>query len=113
MQKNRRLRDALLVSLFRKTKGFFCLSFNNSLQKVPPSFFAYILTGKRRANQRKKIRGCDFQLNQRAHAKIQLIWTKKKKQTKIRHRMVMLRRLQLINYNVITVLIGFGFMMHN
>ena len=38
---------------------------------------------------------------------------RKKKQTKIQHRMVMLQRLQLINYNVITVLTGFGFMMHN
>ena len=43
----------------------------------------------------KKIQGCDFLLNRRPHAKIQLIWTKKKKQTKIQHRMVMLRHLQL------------------
>ena len=71
--------DALLISLFRKTKGFFYLSFNNRLQKVPPSFFAYLLTGKRSAYQRKKIQGCDFLLNRRPHAKIQLIWTKKKK----------------------------------
>ena len=79
MQKNRQLRDALPVSLFGKTKGFFCLSFNNRLQKAPPSFFAYVLTGKQSTNQRKKIQGCDFLLNRRAHAKIQLIWTKKKK----------------------------------
>ena len=74
--KNRRLRDALLISLFGKTKGFLCLSFNN---RPPPSFFAYILTGKRSANQRKKIQGCDFLLNRRPHAKIKLIWTKKRK----------------------------------
>ena len=55
--KNRRLRDASLVLLFGKTKGFFCLSFNNRLQKAPPSFFAYVLTGKRSANQRKKNTG--------------------------------------------------------
>ena len=57
-------------------------------------FFAYILTGKRSTNQRKKIQGCDLLLNRRAHAKIQLIWVKKKKQTKIWRRMVTLRRLQ-------------------
>ena len=80
--KNRRLRDTSLISLFRKTKGFFYLSFNNRLQKAPPSFFAYVLTGKRSANQRKKIQGCDFLLNRRPHAKIQLIWTKKKNRPK-------------------------------
>ena len=79
----------------RENKRFLCLSFNNRLQNAPPSFFAYVLTRKRSANQQKKIQGCDLLLNRRAHAKIQLIWTKKKKQTKIRHRMVMLRRLQL------------------
>ena len=42
-----------------------------------------------------KIQGSDFQLNRSPHAKIQLIWTNKKKQTKIRHRMVMPWRLQL------------------
>ena len=41
-------------------------------------FFAYVFTRKWSANQRKKIQGCDFQLNRRPHAKIQLIWTKKK-----------------------------------
>ena len=80
--------------IVRENKRFLCLSFNNRLQNAPPSFFAYVLTRKRSANQRKKIQGCDLLLNRRAHAKIQLIWTKKK-QTKIRHRMVMLRRLQL------------------
>ena len=77
-----------LISLFGKTKGFFCLSFNNRLQKALPSVFAYVLTGKQSTNQWKKIQGCDFLLNRRPHAKIQLIWTKKN-QTKIRHRMVM------------------------
>ena len=80
--KNRRLRDASLISLFGKTKDFFCLSFNNRLQKAPPSFFAYVLTGKRSANQRKKIQGCDFLLNRTTHAKIQLIWTTKKNRPK-------------------------------
>ena len=55
--KNRWLRDASLVSLFGKTKGFFCLSFNKRLQKAPLSFFAYVLTGKRSANQCKKNTG--------------------------------------------------------
>ena len=55
--KNRQVRDASLISLFGKTKGFFYLSFNNRLQKAPQSFFAYVLTGKRSANQRKKNTG--------------------------------------------------------
>ena len=62
-----------------ENKRFLLLCFNNRLQKAPPSFFAYVLTGKRSANQRKKIQGCDFLLNRRPHAKIQLIWMKKKK----------------------------------
>ena len=39
---NRRLHNALLILLFGKTKGFFCFSFNNSLQKALPSFFGYV-----------------------------------------------------------------------
>ena len=58
--KNRWLREALLTSLFGKTKSFFCLLFNNRLQKAPPSFFTYVLTGKRSANQRKKYRAVTF-----------------------------------------------------
>ena len=45
------------------------------------------------------MQGCDFLLNRTAHAKIQLIWTEKK-QTKIRHRMVMLQRLKLFTDRV-------------
>ena len=80
--KNRRLQDTSLISLFRKTKGFFCFCVNNRPQKAPPSFLRYVLTGKRSANQRKKIQDCDFLLNQRPHAKIQLIWTKEKNRPK-------------------------------
>ena len=91
----------------KKLGGAFCSLLLNDKQKKPfvfPNnktseasrsrlFFAYVFTRKWSTNQRKKIQGCDFLLNRRPHAKIQLIWTKKKK-TKIRHRIVMLRRLQ-------------------
>ena len=45
-------------------------------------FFANVFSRKWSANQRKKIQGCDFLLNRRPHAKIQLIWTKKKNRPK-------------------------------
>ena len=49
---------------------------------VATCFFAYVFTRKRSANQQKKIQGCDFLLNRRPHAKIQLIWTEKKNRPK-------------------------------
>ena len=45
-------------------------------------FFACVFTRKRSAKQQKKIQGCDFLLNWRPHAKLQLIWTKKKNRPK-------------------------------
>ena len=78
--------------IVQENKRFLLLLVQQQTAKSAAEFFAYVLTGKRSANQRKKIQGCDFLLNRRPHAKIQLIWTKKI-QTKHRHRMVMLRRL--------------------
>ena len=83
--------------IVRENKRFLLHVVQQQTAKSAAEFFAYILTGKRSANQQKKIQGCDFLLNRRPHAKIQLIWRKTKKQTKIRHRMVTLRRLQLQN----------------
>ena len=77
---NRWLHDASLISLFGKTKGFFCFSFNNRSQKALPSFFwhTFLLKNKLQTSG-KKIQGWDFLLTQRQHAKIQFIWKKKKK----------------------------------
>ena len=81
--------------IVQKNNRFLLFLVKQKISKAPLSFFAYVITRKRSANQRKKIQGCGFLLNWRPHAKIQLIWTKKKKRPKIRHRMVMPRRLQL------------------
>ena len=97
MQKNSRLQDASLVSLFGKTIGFFCLARSTTDCKKRRRVFLHTFLLENEAQTcGKKIQGCDFLLNRRPHAKIQLIWTKKKKQTKIRHRMVMLEDLQLL-----------------
>ena len=45
--------------------------------------FAYVISRKRRASERKKLRDNVFQLKWRSHAKIQLIWSKKQKQPKL------------------------------
>ena len=77
----------------KKLGGTFCNLLLNDKQKKPfvfPNnetseascsrlFFAYVFTQKWSANQREKIQGCDFLLNLRPHAKLQLIWTKKRK----------------------------------
>ena len=44
------------------------------------AFFAYVISRKWRATQRKKLQGNVFQLKWRPHAKIQLIWSKKSNQ---------------------------------
>ena len=78
MQKTRR---RFLQSVVERAKQKKPIVFpNNETSKASCSrlFFAYVFTRKWRANQRKKIQGCDFLLNRRLHAKIQLIWTKKK-----------------------------------
>ena len=69
--------------IVRENNRFLLLgAFDNRLQKAPPCFFAYVFTRKWSANLRKKIQGCDFLLNWRPHAKIQVIWTKKKNRPK-------------------------------
>ena len=45
-------------------------------------FFAYVISPKWRATQRKKLQGNVLQLKWRSHAKIQLIWSKNQKQPK-------------------------------
>ena len=90
MQKTASYRTLRWFPCSGKQKVSFAWRVQQQTAKSAAEFFAYVLTGKQSANQRKKIQDCDFLLNRRPHAKIQLIWTKKKKQTKIRHRMVML-----------------------
>ena len=82
----------------RQVKETFCFPEQWNQRSVPwPPVFCIRFYSKMKRKPAEKIQGCDFILNRRPHAKIQLIWTKKKKKrTKIRHRMVMLRRLQLI-----------------
>ena len=82
MQKTRR---RLLQSVVERAKQKKPIVFpNNETSEASCSrlFFAYGFTRKWSANQRKKIQGCDFLLNRRPHAKIQLIWTKKKNRPK-------------------------------
>ena len=86
-------------SLLLNDKQKKCFVFpNNEISAASCSrlFFCIRFYLKMMCKPGKKIQGCDFLSNWRPHAKIQLIWTKKKKQTKIRHRMVMLRHLQLL-----------------
>ena len=57
-------------------------------QKMPAEngrFFAYVISRKRRANQRKKIHGNVFLFNWKPHAKIQALLREKKKHTQNRH----------------------------
>ena len=68
--------------IVQENKRFLLLVVQQQTAKSAAEFFAYVLTGKRSANQRKKIQGCDFLLNGRPHAKIQLVWTKKKNRPK-------------------------------
>ena len=69
--------------IVRENKRFLLLVVQQQTAKsAAVFFFAYVLTGKRSANHCKKIQGCDFLLNRRPHAKIQLIWTKKKNRPK-------------------------------
>ena len=67
--------------IVRENKRFFLLLLRQQTVKSAAEFFAYVLTGKQSTNQRKKIQGCDFLLNRRPHAKIQLIWKKKNTHT--------------------------------
>ena len=46
MQKNSRLQDASLVSLFGKTIGFFAWRVRQQTAKSAAEFFAYVFTGK-------------------------------------------------------------------
>ena len=74
--------DASLTSLFSETKGFFCFSFNKRCPKDAArktEFFAYVISRKRRANQRKKIQGNVCWLKRSPHAKIETNPKKKKK----------------------------------
>ena len=52
-----------------------------SLERTPPGKklrFAYVICGKWKRNQQTKIGGCVFLWSGRPHAKIELIWTRKK-----------------------------------
>ena len=99
MQKPRRRFLQSVVKRAKQKKPIVFLNNETSEASCSRLFFAYVFTRKWSVNQREKIQGCDFLLNRRPHAKIQFVWTKKKKQTKIRHRMVMLEDLQLLIQN--------------
>ena len=78
MQKTAGYRTLRWFHCLGKQKVSFAWRVRQQTAKSAAEFFAYVLTGKRSTNQRKKIQGCDFLLNRRPHAKIQLIWMKKK-----------------------------------
>ena len=85
LKRMQKTRQRFLHSVVERAKQKKPIVFpNNETSEASCSrlFFAYVLTGKRSTNQRKKIQGCDFLLNRRPHAKIQLIWTKKKNRPK-------------------------------
>ena len=48
--------------IVRENKRFLLLIVQQQPAKSATEFFAYVLTGKISANQRKKIQGCDFLL---------------------------------------------------
>ena len=62
-----------------ENKRFHWFLVQQQIAECAAKFFAYVFSRKQSANQRKKIQGCDFLLNRRPHAKMQLIWMKKKK----------------------------------
>ena len=64
--------------IVRENKRFLLLLVQQQTAKSAAEFSALVLTRKQSANQQKKIQGCDFLLNWRPHAKIQLIWREKK-----------------------------------
>ena len=78
MQKTRRRFLQSVVECAKQKKPIVFPNNETSEASCSRLFFAYVFTRKWSANQRKKIQGCDFLLNRRPHAKIQLIWTKKK-----------------------------------
>ena len=65
----------LLILLFGKTKALF----EKDATRKKNCVFAYVICGKPKRNQQTKMGDCVFLRNQRPRAKIELIWTSKKK----------------------------------
>ena len=62
--------------IVRENKRFLLLIIQQQTAKSSAEFFCICFNWK---TKRKIIQGCDFLLNRRAHAKIQLIWREKKR----------------------------------
>ena len=74
--------------LFNKVMMFLLFLFNKSSvmdAAWKTEFFAYVISRKRKANQREKIQGNVFLFNSKPHAKIQALLRKKKEKTQNRH----------------------------
>ena len=96
MQKNSRLQDASLVLLFGKTIGFFCLARSTTDCKERRRVFLHTFLLENEAQTcGKKYRAVTFYEIGDHMQKFSSFGRKKKKQTKIQHRMVMLEDLQL------------------
>ena len=90
--KNSWLQDASLVSLFRKTIGFFCLA-----RSTTDWVFCIRFYSKMKRKPAEKNTGLWPSIKSETTCKNSAHLDKKKKQTKIRHRMVMLGGLQLFS----------------
>ena len=95
MQKNSRLQDASLVSLFGKTIGFFCLARSTTDCKKRRRVFCIRFYSKMKRKPAEKNTGLLLSIKSETTCKNSAHLDEKKKQTKIRHRMVMLEGLQL------------------
>ena len=98
--KNSQLQDASLVSLFGKTKGFFCLTCSTADCKKRHWIFCIHFNWKTKRNPGEKNAGPWLSIKSETTCKNSAHLDEKKNQTKIRHRMVMLRGLQLCQTNL-------------
>ena len=93
--KNSRLQDASLVSLFGKTIGFFCLARSTTDCKKRRRVFCIRFNWKTKRKPAERNTGLWLSIKSETTCKNSAhLDEKKKKQTKIRHRMVMLEGLQ-------------------
>ena len=97
--KNSRLQDASLVSLFGKTIGFFCLAHSTTDCKKRHRVFCIRFNWKTKRKPAEKNTGLWLSIKSETTCKNSAHLDEKKKQTKIRHRMVMLEGLHLIDGN--------------
>ena len=96
--KNSRLQDASLVSLFGKTIGFFWLARSTTDCKKCRRVFCTRFNWKTKHKPAEKNTGLWLSIKSETTCKNSAHLDEKKKQTKIRHRMVMLEGLQFISW---------------